>query len=191
MSPLHGLASLKQTLKTAHIVFNRGFALTRIKQALFSLQNIIFRVALQYGWHGPWHKEWNGAFVPDSHKCHPTYPYWLVPAWPTHVPAHGPCSSCNTHADADGFAGSSCSLKKHIGMFLEVIRTIDPSSTTASYISTFRGWRSLLLFFPVSPILRVSVFQVFPFTLRTCFSADCHDSLSHSLHQQLSLEVIA
>lgn len=96
----------------------------RIRQALFSLQSIIFRVALQHGWHGPWRKAWNGTFVPDSHKCHPTYPYRLVPAWHPHAPAHGPCSSCITHADADGIAGSSCSLKKHVEMFLEVIRIL-------------------------------------------------------------------
>lgn len=57
MSPFHDLASLKQTLKNVHIIFNRGFALTRIKQALFLLQNIIFLVALQHGWRGPWREE--------------------------------------------------------------------------------------------------------------------------------------
>lgn len=135
----------------------------RIKQALFLLQSIIFRVALQHGWHGPWHKEWNGAFVPDSQKCHPTYPYQFVPAWHPHAPAHRPCSSCITHAGTGGFAGSSCSLKKHIEMFLEVIGTIDPSLTTVGYVSTFhRSLAFCCYFFPISPISECLSFRFSP-----------------------------
>lgn len=53
-------------------------------------------------------------------------------------------------------------------------------------------WRSslLLLFFPCLSNFSVSLFQVFPFTPSTWLSADCHDSLSHSLHQELSPKVI-
>lgn len=74
MSPLRGLVSLKQTLKSVHIIFNTSFALTRIKQALFFLQNIIFWVVLQHDWCRPWRREWNSALGPASHKCHPHLP---------------------------------------------------------------------------------------------------------------------
>lgn len=83
----------------------------------------------------------------------------LAPTWP----CTGPCSSCITHADTDIFAGSSCSLKKHVEMFLEVIGTIDPSSTIVSYVSTFCGGLPFCCYFsPISPILECLCFRFSP-----------------------------
>lgn len=85
MSPFCGLGSLKQSLKNVHIISTRGFALTRIKLALFLLQNIIFWVPPRRDWHGPGCEEWNGALGPASHKCHPHPPLLTLPSLaPTH-----------------------------------------------------------------------------------------------------------
>lgn len=133
-----------------------------------------------------------GAFVPDSQKYHPTYPHLFVPAWHPHAPAHGPCSSCIAHADADSFSGSSCSLKKHVEMFLEIIGTIDPSSTMVSYVSTFHGDLAFCCYFShVSPILECLPFRFSPLhrgpgfqltAMTACLTVYTHSCPPKSLH---------
>lgn len=166
-----------------HIIFNRDFALTRIKQALFLLQNIIFQVALRHGWHGL------GARNEMAPSCQTARN--ITPPTPTCLSQLGTLMPLHT-----GFAPAA-SLMQTLTALLDP--AVGVFRGYRDYWSIFNNswlcfnfpWRSclLLLFLPHFSNFRVSVFQVFPFTPRICLSADCHDSWSHSLHQQLSPKV--
>jgi len=109
---------------------------------------------------------------PDANVI-PTNPYQLVPAWHPRAPAQGPWSSCVTQADAADSAGSSYSLKQHVGMFLEVVGIADTPFNKRWLCFNFPWSCCLLLLFSLHlSSLRASVFQVFPFRRSVWISTD-------------------
>lgn len=194
MSPFCGLVSLKQTLKNVHIIFNRGFALTRIKQALFLLQNIIFWVVLQHDWRGPWHKEWNGGLGAASHKCHPHLP---LPSRPSLTPTR-PCTRASVQLRHTGRHCRRCWIRPYPEeTHWDVFRSYRNhwyifQQRSATFPLSLELLPSAIIFPPSLQCLWECLsFRFFSLHEERGFQLIAHDRPSHSLHQHSSLQVIA